>query len=361
MFSFNFGKPYDLPKPSGYQNTWTSYKVLEPGTQENIRNKKLTELAMNIPEWPKTPSTIGDFTFIELEVSPEIICLSHHIGISKITEKEYLQKRKELINSPDWKDAPEWAKFKAQDSTGEWFWYNVEPDRNADNWGIPGALYYKGSHGLGYESATVGKVLTGTDWKDTLESRNSGQPQKTEEFQSKDPVVNSIVNQFQEDLFNTLIQKLQKTKDSEHSALQDLEDYLRTYESNIFNDSEPSDTSDTSNTPEFIIEGILNGKQFQKFNYSLHKWEDINYQEVCGLVNTSELVRAVEPLESKTSTATIQEKKIKTLQESGFNILEGYVLLHKPDSRVALVSPTGVTMWLDGEYKELIEFGIRNS
>lgn len=28
---------------------------------------------------------------------------------------------------PDWKDAPEWARFLAQDSDGEWFWYENEP------------------------------------------------------------------------------------------------------------------------------------------------------------------------------------------------------------------------------------------
>lgn len=28
---------------------------------------------------------------------------------------------------PDWKDAPEWAQWLAQDSDGDWWWYAVEP------------------------------------------------------------------------------------------------------------------------------------------------------------------------------------------------------------------------------------------
>lgn len=28
---------------------------------------------------------------------------------------------------PDWNDAPEWARYMAQDSDGSWFWYENEP------------------------------------------------------------------------------------------------------------------------------------------------------------------------------------------------------------------------------------------
>lgn len=31
------------------------------------------------------------------------------------------------MSKPDWKDAPKWAKWLAQDSDGEWFWYSEEP------------------------------------------------------------------------------------------------------------------------------------------------------------------------------------------------------------------------------------------
>lgn len=28
---------------------------------------------------------------------------------------------------PDWKDAPKWANWLAQDRSGSWFWYEDEP------------------------------------------------------------------------------------------------------------------------------------------------------------------------------------------------------------------------------------------
>lgn len=28
---------------------------------------------------------------------------------------------------PDWKDAPEWAQWLAQDSDGNWYWFSEEP------------------------------------------------------------------------------------------------------------------------------------------------------------------------------------------------------------------------------------------
>ena len=28
---------------------------------------------------------------------------------------------------PSWDDAPEWARFLAQDGTGNWYWWEIEP------------------------------------------------------------------------------------------------------------------------------------------------------------------------------------------------------------------------------------------
>lgn len=35
---------------------------------------------------------------------------------------------------PDWKDAPEWAKWLAMDEDGEWFWFENKPEREG-GWG----------------------------------------------------------------------------------------------------------------------------------------------------------------------------------------------------------------------------------
>ena len=46
-----------------------------------------------------------------------------------------------MDNKPNWKDAPEWAKFLAMDEDGEWHWYQYKPiepslsDPSADSWG----------------------------------------------------------------------------------------------------------------------------------------------------------------------------------------------------------------------------------
>ena len=35
---------------------------------------------------------------------------------------------------PDWKDAPEWAKWIAKDLSGQWWWYENKPERRATRW-----------------------------------------------------------------------------------------------------------------------------------------------------------------------------------------------------------------------------------
>lgn len=35
---------------------------------------------------------------------------------------------------PDWKDAPEWARWLAMDADGTWYWYEFEPERYAIFW-----------------------------------------------------------------------------------------------------------------------------------------------------------------------------------------------------------------------------------
>ena len=31
---------------------------------------------------------------------------------------------------PDWKDAPEWARYLAMDKDGTWWWYEIKPNSN---------------------------------------------------------------------------------------------------------------------------------------------------------------------------------------------------------------------------------------
>lgn len=64
------------------------------------------------------------------------------------------------MSKPDWKDAPEWAQFLAQDKDGDWFWYDQEPYlRSGYSWSWP----------------SVGRVeranIISHDWQETLERR----------------------------------------------------------------------------------------------------------------------------------------------------------------------------------------------
>lgn len=39
---------------------------------------------------------------------------------------------------PDWKDAPDWANWLAQDQCGAWFWYAKKPRYEGSVWGNGG-------------------------------------------------------------------------------------------------------------------------------------------------------------------------------------------------------------------------------
>lgn len=56
----------------------------------------------------------------------------------------------------DWSTAPEWAKYVAMDSSGEWFWFEEKPNCLSNIW-------------LGGKSQTV--RFNNSDWKDTLQER----------------------------------------------------------------------------------------------------------------------------------------------------------------------------------------------
>ena len=59
---------------------------------------------------------------------------------------------------PSWENAPEWANFLAMDITGDWFWYEFEPELTPDSF-----ITY-----CGYIELAKRKSV---DWKSTLEKR----------------------------------------------------------------------------------------------------------------------------------------------------------------------------------------------
>jgi len=63
-------------------------------------------------------------------------------------------------NPPPWSDAPEWANWRAMDESGEWWWYEEEPQIHFDN--------------DSYDNPTMPPMreqYKWKDWKSTLEKR----------------------------------------------------------------------------------------------------------------------------------------------------------------------------------------------
>ena len=76
------------------------------------------------------------------------------------TRTEFEECTKKLRNEPSWDDAPDWAVAYAQDSDGEWYWYDVVPRPNTAMFkAFPGKSEYAGK----------GEVIG--DWKQTLRLR----------------------------------------------------------------------------------------------------------------------------------------------------------------------------------------------
>jgi len=46
---------------------------------------------------------------------------------------------------PEWKDAPKWANWLAQDANGDWYWYKEKPEPDSANhiWHIVAKFGYK--------------------------------------------------------------------------------------------------------------------------------------------------------------------------------------------------------------------------
>lgn len=71
------------------------------------------------------------------------------------------------MDKPDWKDAPEWAMWVAQDSVGGytdhyWVWFEKEPEAMQTGW-------IDHSPDGRWHQTTV--VATSNDWRNTLEPR----------------------------------------------------------------------------------------------------------------------------------------------------------------------------------------------
>ena len=72
------------------------------------------------------------------------------------------------MNKPDWKDAPEFAKWLAMDENGDWAWYEDKPwaDEETESWVWPCPISGDWMLAGFCESTTE-------SWRETLEARPS--------------------------------------------------------------------------------------------------------------------------------------------------------------------------------------------
>lgn len=56
---------------------------------------------------------------------------------------------------PDWKDAPEWAQWLAQDSDGEWYWFACEPSIECGTYYSGGPCAFAGNSTTLHERPTA--------------------------------------------------------------------------------------------------------------------------------------------------------------------------------------------------------------
>lgn len=88
------------------------------------------------------------------------------LGPYLCTREEFESVCRRLRNEPSWRDAPDWAVAKAQDSDGEWYWYSLKPLRPSNATGV----WECDGNKLGrYLRATRGEVIG--DCKQTLRLR----------------------------------------------------------------------------------------------------------------------------------------------------------------------------------------------
>ena len=72
------------------------------------------------------------------------------------------------MSKPDWKDAPEWAQWLAQDEIGPddishyWVWFERKPEKMSNGWI---------DRNLGGRWLETRDLATHEDWKNTLDKR----------------------------------------------------------------------------------------------------------------------------------------------------------------------------------------------
>lgn len=132
---------------------------MPPGAAETVANQAVT-------------THLDEPTATAAEVAAEFLSraapiLSPEEPAAHIDDESDRQKAVEqngndgAVYDDPWYGAPEWAKYKAQDSDGTWWWYDEKPEQQETCWGNVGAE----------AKPVAGQVFPNPSWRDTLISR----------------------------------------------------------------------------------------------------------------------------------------------------------------------------------------------
>lgn len=128
------------------------------------RDELLTKLAMELEEWPAIQTEWSHLKF-RYDLMDDLVIPLDRAWDEVITARDWIQRRTELINKPEWSEAPEWAQWLAQDSDGEWYWNENKPEHDHSGW----VMEYETTEAQ--ELASEGAIPAGHDWTQTLEKR----------------------------------------------------------------------------------------------------------------------------------------------------------------------------------------------
>lgn len=124
-------------------------QILDFGREQYGDNWECDCFVRQFMEWQKTQTFAQPASFPQFDEKCK--------EVERLTLE--LEQLKLQLLKPSWNDAPEWANYRAQDSDGQWKWFDIEPKEGDD---------YFTTSGYGNEASAQGFIK---NWQQTLEQR----------------------------------------------------------------------------------------------------------------------------------------------------------------------------------------------
>lgn len=147
------------------------------------KKEQLDFLARNVSEWP-----VGGFTSICYSMDDGCAIFGKFKNLANwFSETEWKQRRKELINKPDWENIDEDIQCITQDGDGTWAGWTVNDGLIA----IDGSYWCHNDIGADESICKVISEGEPLNWKNSLEARPQKEEKMKDEFKPTHTVVES--------------------------------------------------------------------------------------------------------------------------------------------------------------------------